>query len=495
MAYAEKLVKSWRACWRVPGKKTPEKESGFPSEKAALEYAQEREVEARRRGRRTRSSHTLTVEDYAHTWYAGLDLELGSMRGYKGILENHIVPTWGDWLLRDLADADVEFVEWIRRLRAAGYSESRIRAIRGRFSTMCSDAVAHGLLYRNPAAQQRSRGRAAPRRVAAARDREKKVTTSPLGALLIAERAAVLTGRDDEFTMLITKFYTGLRWGELIGIEKTLLSRDRLQVDWQLAEEGSQGMARTPPKRGSIRPIDLPGFLADLLEEQAERVVHPKVDGRAKWCPCGRNLSPEHRHEPGIHVFSGLGRHHWAHSTFLYQYWAPAALGRYYPGDKRKERLVYVDEPPEGGQIGPWDRTRRRASRWDAKKTTPDPAVACWVPIQPGMRRQHLLRHSHRTLLEELRTEDPLTDERMGHANSSIQARYSHVTPGMRRRLCKDLSAAWEAALKDRARILGTESPVPTLDRLLDAHRPSHSGSGSRSAPDTGHRPIRLHAV
>ena len=39
-----------------------------------------------------------------------------------------------------------------------------------------------------------------------------------LEVLLAAERAALLAGRDDEFTMLATIAYTGMRWGETIGL-------------------------------------------------------------------------------------------------------------------------------------------------------------------------------------------------------------------------------------------------------------------------------------
>jgi hypothetical protein len=39
----------------------------------------------------------------------------------------------------------------------------------------------------------------------------------------VAERAALLTGRDDEFTMLVTIGFTGMRWSETISLECDLL--------------------------------------------------------------------------------------------------------------------------------------------------------------------------------------------------------------------------------------------------------------------------------
>ena len=61
-------------------------------------------------------------------------------------------------------------------------------------------------------------------------------------------------------------------------------------------------------------------------------------------------------------------------------------------------------------------------------------------------------------------------DERMGHEDGSVQARYSHVTAEMRRRLMQGLTAEWEAALTAR-REMSPRSPVTTLDALLRERR------------------------
>jgi hypothetical protein len=45
------------------------------------------------------------------------------------------------------------------------------------------------------------------------------VVTSALGLLLIAERSALLSGRDDEFVAVVLDGYTGIRWGETVGLE------------------------------------------------------------------------------------------------------------------------------------------------------------------------------------------------------------------------------------------------------------------------------------
>jgi integrase len=92
-------------------------------------------------------------------------------------------------------------------------------------------------------------------------------------------------------------------------------------------------------------------------------------------------------------------------------------------------------------------------------------ADAGWLPIAAGL-TPHGLRHTHKTLMDELGTPPKLKDERMGHEDGSVQARYSHVTAEMRRRLVDDLTSVWRAALAQR-RSMGPGSPVAVLDRLL----------------------------
>ena len=49
------------------------------------------------------------------------------------------------------------------------------------------------------------------------------------------------------------------------------------------------------------------------------------------------------------------------------------------------------------------------------------------MPIAPGL-TPNGLRHTYRTLMEELGTPKKLMDAQMGHEDGSIGARYAHVT-------------------------------------------------------------------
>lgn len=72
--------------------------------------------------------------------------------------------------------------------------------------------------------------------------------------------------------------------------------------------------------------------------------------------------------------------------------------------------------------------------------------------------------------MEDLGTEKVLMDQRMGHIDGSVSARYAHVTPGMRKRLMIGLTEQWEAALAARLAMCAT-SPVHVLDALLRVRR------------------------
>jgi hypothetical protein len=59
-----------------------------------------------------------------------------------------------------------------------------------------------------------------------------------------------------------------------------------------------------------------------------------------------------------------------------------------------------------------------------------------------------------------------LQDDRIGHADGSVQARYAHITALMRGRLMQDLTEQWMAALRVRL-AMSPRSPVAALDWLL----------------------------
>jgi integrase len=151
---------------------------------------------------------------------------------------------------------------------------------------------------------------------------------------------------------------------------------------------------------------------------------------------------------------------HWRRNGFATWLFTPAVSGWYPKKAPQEARPV-----PLLGEPWPGVPARGRGAS--------DRADACWLPIAKGL-TPHGLRHTHRTVMEDLGTEKVLMDDRMGHIDGSVSARYAHVTPGMRERLMLGLTQQWETALDARLAMSST-SPVRVLSELLRARREARS--------------------
>jgi integrase len=106
------------------------------------------------------------------------------------------------------------------------------RDARSTLATILNDAMPRHIQV-NPAERKRGKGRKGLRRIAR-RERAEKVWSTPLQALLIAERCAALSGQDTDFVMVIYVAYTGSRWSEAIGLPPECVHDDQVAIDWKL---------------------------------------------------------------------------------------------------------------------------------------------------------------------------------------------------------------------------------------------------------------------
>jgi hypothetical protein len=266
MGYAENLGKYWRGRFKVaPGKYETVRDSigetiQFRTKREAKQAADLKEADAAQHGFRRPVDRRITFGEYARTWYARQDLAASTMQNHRRHIENHLLPAFEDTVLLALTSEEVDL--WEKRERAAGYAASSIKTWRSTLHLILSDAEAEERIPSNPATKRRGRGR----RAGKSRNRgPEKVVTDTLGLLLIAERAALLSGRDDEFIAILAKGMTGIRFGELVGLETKFVRRNSIQIEWQLYELDSGELVRVPPKDDSYRTIDTPEFLSDLL--------------------------------------------------------------------------------------------------------------------------------------------------------------------------------------------------------------------------------------
>jgi integrase len=499
MGFAEKRGNYWRGRYKVrPGRYETVKDGNgatarFRTRREAEKAANDAEAHVRTGSWRNASGARTTFGAYANAWYDRQDLAASTMQNYRRRLEEHLLPAFESCSLGDITAADV--AAWERREREVPYADSSVRSWRALLHLILADAVEDGLIPSNPAAKRRGRGR----RVGRSQHRAaEKTITDALGVLLIAERAALLSGRDDEFVAVTLMGFTGMRWGELVDLETQYVRPAGVRVEWQLYELDNGQLHRCPPKDESRRLVLAPTWLVDLINEHIARTrpdpcachglryiftghrtanttarqTGPKVIDVARRAGVsvgtvsavlnGRDSVGDATRAGVVAAIADLGyvrgvitgqlAPHWRRNGFATWLFQPAATG-WYPG-----KAPHVGRPVPV-LADPWPgvpvRGRNAAGRADS----------CWLPIAPGL-TPHGLRHSYKTLMIELGTPATLMDAQMGHEDGSVQARYSHITEGMTGRLLDGLSALWLEALAERRRLC-PGSPVAVLDRLL----------------------------
>jgi integrase len=522
MAYAEKRGNLWRARWRGPDG-TLESKPGFHTRKAAENYGRDQEAAIRANTYVDPRAGKITLTDWVNQWYPALDLEPTTLSNYRYQIEVHILPMFGNRAPASITAEEVS--AWERQLAASGYSRRTARDARSTLTTVLGDAIPR-YIQANPAQRRRGKGRKGQRRIQRI-EQAGKAWATPIQALLVAERCAALSGYDTDFVMIITVAYTGMRWSEVIGLGPECLHDERVYVSWKLYELNGR-FYRGRPKDGSIRPADLPPFLAEMLATQ--------VGVRARKCTCRITEKPWC---PGArYVFLGPEQGHFRRSNYSERFFRPAADGAYPARGQRPAMPVLADieAPYPGRPVPPWPMavpgqdfqppsgrgvarlvsdtaTGRCAvcgrawprrldghvishstggSRCEGSGQPPaaDLALASWLPVLPGL-TPHGLRHGHQTWMDEDWIADVLKSERMGHEMPGMRGVYSHVSDAMRAEVKAALQERWEASLRERAR-LAPHSIVPVLAALLAEQGGSHNKIGSQIAPKTGHRSGQL---
>ncbi|MFE9099928.1 hypothetical protein [Actinomadura geliboluensis] len=487
-----------------------------------------RTLAGRRRARGDRDPYAgeVTLRDWVEeVWLPAQDIEDSSRTVYEQHLRLRIYPAFGEWPLNSLFERE-RVQAWEISLRRR-YSANTVSNTRNLLATILGDARDARLINDNAATRRRRRGKVAERRVQSARTAKQWAT--PLQALLLAERCAILTGCDADFVMWTVCAWCGLRWGELMGLQRHHVHGDRLVVDVQLAPPDGPSVLKAP-KEGSYRndhpdffgALDLPPFLAGLiarhmaaappapcgcpgdgcggekflfLNARGGHHLHGTYAGAHPWQQAANGMIPARRARPSraapadarpvlVDVAAGWPGEplHPAWPAATEPDWSPPTvrgLPRYDQPvvDARAVACprcnALPDEPcktPAGG--GHTHRPRVAAAR--AAGHVRELQLASWLPIKAGL-TPHGLRHSHRVWLDEIGTPAILVHDRLGHSMPGIGGTYAHVSPLMRAQLRERLQARWEQTLDERLALWPT-SPVRVLDELLAARHRETAG-------------------
>lgn len=348
-----------RYVWRFDGQRYRTRFYDDPEEARADATTQ---ITAQMQGTwRDQSASRMRLEEWIDVWVGLLDdIEPTTVAKYRYLVEFHILPQFQS---RELGSLRFEEIEaWDRaiptRISARGrpYARSVAAGARSLLITILGDAVHAGKIERNPAERRkgrrgrvRARGRAPAHRIEQATSN----VITPVQALCLAERCALLSGRDIDFVMNVFAAWTGVRWGELLAVEGSDSKDSPLQltgpgiatyaVDWQLREMGGV-VCKSAPKDGSYRVLDLPPFLVGLMQwavANRQRTCRcPVIDGH----PTCKGDDPA----PPNYLFLGPKGGHPRRSNYADDFLTPAAEGLH-PAREGVRRPVYVTAEPWPG--------------------------------------------------------------------------------------------------------------------------------------------------
>jgi integrase len=456
--FTEKRGGSWRG--RYPDADGRVRStSGYPTKAKALKAARDERAKIEAGTWHDAQKGEITLADFVNErWLPAQQIAFNTRAQYRSVLKQHILPVFGDRPLNTL-DSPEEISAWEIALyseprppRRTPLSKTSARTCRKVLSFILGDAQAAGLILTNAAIIRRRRGTAiADARAAAAETAEEKPWTTALQALLIAERAALLAGRDEEFVEVVSMHYTGMRWGEIVGLEESYMRSESIRIWWQLAEVNGV-FVRIPPKFGSRRTIDVPPFLSSLL------AAHMRASS-GRQCSCPR-AGDDPSCEGTRHVFLSSGGGHQRRSGFATWIFKPAATGWFPPKRPHPAHPVPVTAEP-------WPGIPVRGRGNQAR------GQACWLPILPSS-SPHSCRHGRQTCMDRNGTQRVLRDLVMGHRTAGMEGVYAHVAPETRAELMAADECDWRASLEARF-TLSPHSPVLVLDRLLAPLRESMS--------------------
>ena len=296
---------------------------GLRDQAAALSWGRDQEAKIRAGTWTDPTAGEITVSEWIDRWMAMQDVGLSTMENREYLIRRFIRPSWGARQLSSLTGEEITM--W----------ENGIPPRRGvpPHGAGCAQPAAHDpgrrrggkppLIPYNPAIRPRNRGRRTGRRL----DRSpQRVWATPLEVLLVAERAALLTGRDEEFTMLVTIAYTGMRWGETIGLERDLLLPTQIHVEWQLREISGH-FHRLPPKDDSYRSPNWEPLLPVDIPPSSPSCWPP----RQASTPGSGAPAPREHGGSGRYVFLGPDGGHYRRSNYARRVFRPACDGRYQP--------------------------------------------------------------------------------------------------------------------------------------------------------------------
>lgn len=253
MAHIRRKGPSWVVDYRDPRGKGRSKSFRTKAEARRFEAAVET---AKNRGewRDPRSGKVVFgrwMDTNRETWH-GLSDSTTFQR--EGFVRTHIAPRWGQAPIGAITQLEVQ--GWVNALVAQGLSASTVRQVYQVFQRAMAGAVRSGLVASSPC-----QGIALPREA-----------HNEMHFLAPEQVEALADAADPHGALILSAAYTGLRWGELVGLRRKHIHmlKSEVQVAEQLTEVNGRLAFKAPKTPQSRRIVSLPHFLVEVLARHLE---------------------------------------------------------------------------------------------------------------------------------------------------------------------------------------------------------------------------------
>lgn len=518
VGYAEKRGKGRNTYYRARYKKLDGSYGTLPDKytksKDATDAADREEVRIRireipyadpREGKKTFGA-------WAREWMAAKQKRPRTVEKRWFHLDKLLLPQWEHTPIADITWFDVE--SWADK---SDYDRDTVRHAITLMSSILTSAVDKRLIGHNPVAGRR--WKPATRPAGSPVNRRGKKTGGKHKVVPTAEQAILIANRcrnETERLMVICATWLGLRYGELGALHRdnclvervdriggTEVTRYVVIVDEEKGElleytvRGDDGSKTSvlevgePKSEGSVREVDVPPFLVELLRAYMEKWPHPylfttpsgtwwwRSNWSEVWLPvcAGRPAKPK----PGWRQCADDLQLRITQSEVL-------------PGDRLPSLKEIAAE--FGVAVGTAQRAvaylRDRGvvtvlrGRGSGIVVAEDAAARASVPeddgalepILPGL-GLHGCRHANDTRLEQCGVPDVMRRESLGHARDrGMDGVYLHATPEMRQHRLAVLEQWW---WEGQAAVGGVVAEPPSPKKWRNMIVSQNSPSGAKS--------------
>src|SRR3954454_23813162 len=269
MAWVEQRSYAFRVRLRLPDG-TVITDSLHDGKAEAQLRAQEIDIELARETVTHPRDGRISLGEWVELWAESHQAGPATWSAYRSHLRLHILPRLGHLQLAAIRRHHVKTLILELKRKLAPRSAADVITV---LSMVLQEAVEDRRIPFNPARGVRVNTGGRPERPHA--------TTKQVAA--IAARMA----RPIDALMVVTAAYTGMRWGELSGLDRANvdLATSIIHVHpdvGALHEVGGKLFLGPPKTADSVRNVDLPPFLTALLTESLEGHGHPMVSPGAR---------------------------------------------------------------------------------------------------------------------------------------------------------------------------------------------------------------------